>query len=99
MALAVAIPRLPERAPRHPGGARVLALPLLRGLALAFGVIWLVIAPRSLPTWNLAALTTLAFLAWSVALTSVLWRRPAAALRRNLAVVAVDLSFALMLIR
>jgi PAS domain S-box-containing protein len=99
MALVIAIPRLLERAARHLGGARVLALPLLRGLALLFGVIWLVIAPRSLPSWNLAALTTLAFLAWSVSLTSALWRRPAAALRRNLAVVVVDLSFALVLIR
>src|SRR5262245_13388942 len=99
MALVVAIPRLLERAAHQLGGARVLALPLLRGLALLFGVIWLVIAPRSLPTWNLAALTTLAFLAWSVGLTSALWRRPSAALRWNLAVVVVDLSFALALIR
>jgi PAS domain S-box-containing protein len=99
MALVVGIPRLLERAARHLGGARVLALPLLRGLAILFGLIWLVIAPRSLPTWNLAALTALAFLVWSVVLTSALWRRPAAALRRNLAVVVVDLSFALALIR
>lgn len=90
--------RLFERMATRLGGPRLLVLPLLRALAVVAGVLWVAIAPRTFPAWSSAALTVLAFALYSTALTAavVLW--PGRVLRWNVAVLALDLGFALALV-
>jgi PAS domain S-box-containing protein len=87
-----------ERLAHRLGGPRVMALPLLRALAVVAGLTWVGVAPRSLPTWDEAAVTVLAFLAWSLGVSAALLRRPGPVLRASALVLAVDLAFALALI-
>jgi PAS domain S-box-containing protein len=88
--------RLLDPLVRRLGGPRVVALPLLRLLAVILGVLWVVLQPESgAPT---AAVTVAIFLAYSVALVVALWLDPVATLRLNVLVLSVDLAFALLLI-
>jgi PAS domain S-box-containing protein len=80
------------------GGAWLLALPLLRGLAIVALIVWLALGPpeyRQAP-WLLA--TVAAFLAYSLAIEAALWWRRAAILRRNVYVLLIDQVFALALV-
>lgn len=76
----------------------MLALPLLRALAVLAGIVWVVMAPPAFPGRGAVAGVALAFLAYSVALGAALWARPGPILRRNFSVLVVDLAFALVLI-
>jgi PAS domain S-box-containing protein len=80
---------------RRLGGSHMLALPLLRMLAVLFGLLWVALAP---PAMTGAGVTVLAFLVYSVVLVAALLLRPGATLRLNVAVLVVDLTFALLLI-
>ena len=97
--VAMEVPQVFERLSRRLGGVRVLALPLVRALATLVAVIWIAVAPASSPHWTAAALTVLGFVVWSATISVALWLRPGPTLRLNLPVVAVDLAFALALIR
>jgi len=83
---------------RRVGGPRVLALPMLRFLAILSGWVWIVLTPRPAGFDTLDA-TMLAFLVYSLALIAGLWIRPGRLLRLNLWVVMIDVAFALALIR
>jgi len=83
---------------RRVGGARVLALPMLRLLAILSGWVWIVLTPRP-AGWDPLAVTMLAFFLYSVALMAGLWVSPGRLLRLNFWVVVIDLGFALALIR
>src|SRR5262245_410195 len=86
-----------DRLARHIGGPRVLALPLLRTLALLVAIAWVVLAPadeRSAPL----VFTVTGFLAYSIVVEAALWWRPAATLRLNLWVLLIDQVLALTLI-
>ena len=87
-----------ERLARHVGGTRVLALPLLRALAVVAGLVWVALTPHSRPHWPLLAATVCAFVAYSIALGVGLWLRPGLLLRLNVWVLLADLAFALTLI-
>jgi PAS domain S-box-containing protein len=90
--------RAVERVAQHVGGTRVLALPLLRALAVVGGATWVALAPPDMPGWGGVALTVLVFFLYSVALGAALWLWPGTVLRLNAPVLVVDLSFALLLI-
>ena len=90
--------RLFDRLARRVGGARVLALPLIRTLALLAAVAWFVLAPREYRQSALLAAAVIAFFAYSLAVEAALWWRPAATLRLNFYVLLVDQAFALALI-
>jgi PAS domain S-box-containing protein len=87
-----------EQFSRRIGGTRVLALPLIRVLAVASGYIWVLLAPGEYRGWTRLDLTMLAFLLYSLIVITALWIRPAAMLRLNFPVLVADLSFALLLI-
>jgi two-component system, NtrC family, sensor kinase len=91
-------PRLIERAASRLGGTRVLALPVIRILAVAWGYIWILLAPAAYRGWDAVDGTMLAFLLYSLAVITLLWRRPAIILPHHLLVLLGDLAFALMLI-
>jgi PAS domain S-box-containing protein len=86
-----------DRLARRVGGARVLALPLLRTLALLGAGAWVVLAPADQRSSALV-LTVAGFLAYSIAVEAALWWRPAATLRLNLWVLLIDQVLALTLI-
>ena len=88
-----------ERVARRFGGPRVLALPLLRLLAVVAGLVWVVLAPEAHQGWAAVHTILLAFLLYSAALIAALWHRPGSMLRLNAWVLTVDLVFALLLIR
>jgi len=81
------------------GGSRVLALPLLRLLAVLAGLVWVLLAPEAHRRWAGVHTTLLGFIVYSAALIAALWHRPGVMLRLNAWVLAVDLGFALLLIR
>src|SRR5262245_6998942 len=83
---------------RRLGGPRVLALPLLRILAILAGVVWVVLAPTPYRQWDAVHAALVAFFLYSVAVIAALWHRPAAMLRLNVWVLAADLMFALLLV-
>src|SRR5262245_40132022 len=83
---------------RRLGGPRVLALPLLRILAILAGVAWVVLAPTTYREWRGAHAALVAFFLYSLAVIAALWYRPAAMLRLNVWVLAADLVFALLLV-
>ncbi len=87
-----------ERLAPRLGGTRMLALPLLRALAILAGLVWVVMAPPHFPGRGAVAAVVLGFLVYSVALGAALWARPGPILRRNFHVLLVDLTFALVLI-
>jgi len=86
-----------DRLARHIGGPRVLALPLLRTLALLVAVAWVALAPADQRSPALV-LTVTGFLAYSIAVEAALWWKPAATLRLNLWVLLIDQALALTLI-
>jgi PAS domain S-box-containing protein len=90
--------RLMGRVAARVGGTRVLALPLIRAMALVSGYIWVWLAKDSEPRWNAVDTAMLAFLLYSLAISTVLWLRPGSTLRLNLLVVTVDVAFALTFI-
>ena len=83
---------------RRLGGPRILALPLLRMLALAAGWIWVMLAPDALSRFTPLLWTVIAFSLYSGAIFVSLWLRAAAMLRLHVLVLICDLSFALALI-
>jgi len=88
-----------DRVARRIGGPRMLALPMLRWLAVLAGIVWILLAPPEYAGWRPVHSAMLGFLLYSVALTAALWRWPARMLRLNVFVLAADLGFALLLIR
>jgi PAS domain S-box-containing protein len=88
-----------DRVARRIGGPRVLALPLLRWLAVMAGLVWILLAPPAHAGWRPVHSAMLGFLLYSVALTFALWRWPGRMLRLSMVVLATDLAFALLLIR
>jgi len=87
-----------DQVARRIGGPRVLALPLLRTLAVLAGFVWVLLAPADVRGWGPVQRVLLAFFLYSVALMAALWRWPRRVLRLNRFVLAVDLTFALLLI-
>jgi PAS domain S-box-containing protein len=83
---------------RRLGGTRVLALPLLRILAILAGVVWVALAPTSYRRWGGVHGALLGFFLYSVAVIVALWYRPGAMLRLNVWVLGADVVFALFLI-
>jgi hypothetical protein len=88
-----------DRAARRIGGPRMLALPLLRWLAVMAGLVWILLALPAHEGWHAVHSAMLGFFLYSVAITGVVWRWPGRMLRLNLLVLAIDLAFALLLIR
>jgi len=86
-----------DRLARRIGGPRVLALPLLRALALLVAVAWVALAPADQRSAGLV-LTVTGFLAYSIVVEAALWWKPAATLRLNLGVLLIDQALALTLI-
>jgi PAS domain S-box-containing protein len=80
------------------GGPRVLALPLIRAMALVAGYAWIWLARDSTRRWDAVDGTMLAFLIYSAAIFAALWLRPGRMLRLSLLVVALDITFALAFI-
>jgi hypothetical protein len=90
--------RLIDQLARRIGGARVLALPLLRTLALLTAAAWLALAPGEYRNSGAVVAAVLAFFAYSLAVEAALWWRPAVTLRLNFYVLLLDQAFALTLI-
>ncbi len=88
-----------ERVARRLGGTRVLALPLLRSLAVLAGLLWVLLAPSAYRGWGPVHSALLVFFLYSVGLMAALSRWPNRVLRLNVYVLVADLSFALLLIR
>ena len=57
------------------GGPRVLALPMLRFLAILSGWVWILLTPRG-AGWDLLDTTMLGFFVYSVAVITALWISP-----------------------
>jgi PAS domain S-box-containing protein len=93
-----ALDRLMGRVAARVGGTRVLALPLMRAMALVSGYTWVWLARDSEAGWRAVDTAMLAFLLYSIAVSAALWLRPALTLRLNLLVVTVDVGFALAFI-
>ena len=86
-----------DRLARRVGGPRVLALPLLRTLALLAAVVWVALAPAGQRSPALV-LTVVSFVIYCVAVEAALWWNPGATLRLNLWVLLIDQVLALTLI-
>jgi PAS domain S-box-containing protein len=80
------------------GGPRVLALPLVRALAVVSALTWLVLAPSPMPNQPLVLGAVLGFVGYSVLVSAALWAHPGVMLRLSLVVFLGDLAFALLLI-
>ncbi|TMA94280.1 MAG: PAS domain S-box protein [Deltaproteobacteria bacterium] len=87
-----------HRLARRVGGPRVLALPLLRTLAMLAAVSWLILAPVAFHRSGALVAAVAGFLIYSLAIEASLWWRPAATLRLNFFILLVDVAFALLLI-
>ncbi len=87
-----------DRLATHVGGARVLALPLLRTLAVLAAAAWVLLAPDEYQRSNPLLATLIAFVLYSSLVELALWLRPAATLRLNFGILLVDQAFALLLI-
>ena len=88
-----------DQVARRLGGTRVLALPLLRILAMMAGVAWVILAPTAYRQWGGVHGALLGFFLYSVAVIAALWYRPGVMLRLNVWVLGADVVFALLLIR
>jgi PAS domain S-box-containing protein len=86
-----------ERLARRVGGPRVLALPLLRTLALLTAVAWVALAPADQRSPALV-LTVVGFVVYCAVVEAALWWNPRATLRLNLWVLLIDQTLALTLI-
>jgi PAS domain S-box-containing protein len=87
-----------DRVSRYLGGPRILALPLLRALALVAAFAWLALAPPDFPGRTRVGITLLGFLIYSGMIYVGLWARPTWTLRHHNVVLVGDLAFALSLI-
>jgi PAS domain S-box-containing protein len=87
-----------DRLARRIGGAPMLALPLLRALAMVTLVVWLGLAPPEYRHARGLVITVVGFLAYSLVIEVALWWRPTATLRLNSYVLLIDQLFALALI-
>jgi signal transduction histidine kinase len=96
--MAMHAPAILLRAAGHLGGPRVLALPLLRVLAIVLGVLWVLLTPDADPRRGPVGITLLGFTVYSAVVIAALWARPAAVVRRSSAVLLGDVAFALALI-
>jgi hypothetical protein len=76
----------------------VLALPLLRILAMLAGMAWVALAPTAYLQWGGVHGALLGFFLYSVAVIVALWYRPGAMLRLNVWVLGADVVFALLVI-
>ena len=83
---------------RRLGGPRVLALPLLRTLAVVAGFVWVALAPDKYIHDGSVLVVLLGFLCYSVLLIGALARWPHTLLRLNVLVLLVDVTFALLLV-
>src|SRR5262245_61890089 len=83
---------------RRLGGPRVLALPLMRILAVGIGGAWLALAPAGAQGREAAAQLVAAFCVYSAVVITALALRPGPVLRLNVFVLLVDLAFAFALI-
>ena len=63
-----------DRVSRRIGGPRVLALPLLRWLAVLAGCIWILLAPLEYAGGHAVRSVMLGFFLYSLVLTAALWR-------------------------
>jgi signal transduction histidine kinase len=86
------------RAADHLGGPRVLALPLLRVLAIILGVAWVTLGSADDPQRGAVAVALLGFVVYSAVVIAALWRWPAATVQRSSLVLFGDVAFALALI-
>ena len=87
-----------QRLARRVGGPRVLALPLLRTLAVLAAVTWLLLAPGPYRAHDVLLWAVVSFTLYSTAVEVSLWWRPPATLRLNFYILLVDMAFALGLI-
>jgi signal transduction histidine kinase len=83
---------------RRLGGARVLALPTLRLLAVVAGFTWLLLAPAEYRGATALWLAVAGFAGFSALVTAALWVAPSWTLAWSFPVLVVDLGFALLLI-
>jgi hypothetical protein len=96
--MAMHAPAILLHAASHLGGPRVLALPLLRALAIVLGVLWVLLTPAGDPGRSPVGITLLGFTVYSAIVIAALWARPAAVVRRSSVVLLGDVAFALALI-
>jgi len=94
----VDLTRIFQRIAIRVGGPRVLALPLLRTLAVLAAVTWILLVPGPFFAHRLLLWTALAFTTYSLAVEASLWLRPGATLRLNFYILLIDGVFALALI-
>jgi PAS domain S-box-containing protein len=90
---------LVHRIARRMGGVRLLALPLLRAMAILAGVVWVALTPAISPSRPAVAAVVAAFAGYGFALYALIWFRPRLAFRLHVPVLLLDLGFALALIR
>jgi len=90
--------RLVDRVAEHLGGPRLLALPLIRWLAVLAVFTWNLLSPTAPPGWDAVDTIILAFFLYSVAVAVALWMWPGRALSWNLPVLLIDQAFALVLV-
>jgi PAS domain S-box-containing protein len=88
-----------DRVAQRLGGTRVLALPMLRVLAVVAGFTWVLLTPPARWAWTPVSVTMLAFFVYSAAVIGALWRWPGITLRLNFWILLADVTFALLLIR
>ncbi len=91
--------RVIHRLAQRLGGPRVLALPLLRTLAVLAAATWVLLAPAAYRRSDVLLWTVFAFVFYSSLVELRLWLHPGATLRRNLYILLIDEAFALGLIR
>jgi signal transduction histidine kinase len=91
-------PAVLQRAAQHLGGARVLALPLLRALAIVLGALWVALTSAEDPRRGAAAVVLLAFTVYSGVVIAALWTWTVPVLRWSFLVLLGDIGFALALI-
>jgi PAS domain S-box-containing protein len=87
-----------DRLARHIGGPRILALLLLRALAMLAAVSWVALVPPEYRDLGVLARVIVVFLAYSLAVEVALCSWPRATLRFNFYVLVIDQLFALALI-
>ncbi len=93
-----ALERVIDRLAQRLGGPRILALPLIRLLAVVSGYVWVLLAPSPWAGWDAVDTTMLGFLLYSLLVIGLLWWKPAPTLRARSLVLVLDLAFALLLI-
>ncbi len=77
----------------------MLALPLIRAVAVISGYVWIALAPARFAGWDGLDTAMLGFLVYSTMVIGLLWAWPRTMLRLDFLVLLIDLGFALALIR